>query len=240
MEYDTANHFLSIVEGGRARVVYSSALLRVPSSQTSVARSEWDAKNGSLTVPLPSTPESYPLVIAFSVSGKKLEGPSTLTTLFPSLKFGPKGEVIEGGSSSSASSDEERKVPAEISVGGESVKKIPKAAVSKDAQVVPGSSSKKRRSFNKDNDDKSSSEDELAKNRAEARRGLPVEVEVGSSSSESDSSDDDESVKRRKVMTIALIIKNVLTNDLVWSAISVPQVSLLQVWKIMDNCTLRP
>eukprot|EP00026_Physarum_polycephalum_P000009 Phypoly_transcript_00009.p1 GENE.Phypoly_transcript_00009~~Phypoly_transcript_00009.p1 ORF type:complete len:3931 (-),score=966.04 Phypoly_transcript_00009:22-11814(-) len=104
IEYDSDHHYLAVLEGEHARLVYSAPLLRLPSGQTSVQKVHWDGTAFSIDVP--STPESYPLVLAFSVVGKKPTGPRSLATLFPSLKIGEKGDIRDSGSSSSSSEDE--------------------------------------------------------------------------------------------------------------------------------------
>ena len=105
IEFDSEHHYLTISEGGQPRLVYSAPLLRLPSGQTSAQRIAWDGT--SFSVDLPSTPESFPLVLAFSIVGKKPTGPKSLASLFPSLKIGEKGDVHDSAESSSSSSSSE-------------------------------------------------------------------------------------------------------------------------------------
>jgi hypothetical protein len=100
LEFDSDHHYLTVLEGDHPRLVYSAPLLRLPSGQTSVQHVAWDGT--SFSVDLPSTAESYPLVLAFSVVGKKPTGPKTLASLFPSLKIGEEGDVHDSAPSSSS------------------------------------------------------------------------------------------------------------------------------------------
>lgn len=124
VEFDSERHYLTVLDGGHPKLVYSAPLLRLPSGQSSVPRVEWDGT--SLSLDIPTTPESYPLVLAFSVVGQKpAAGPRSLASLFPSLKLREGGEVHDSASSSSSSSSSED----ELDRGKTQPKRKPAAAV---------------------------------------------------------------------------------------------------------------
>lgn len=91
-----------IDKNGKARFVYHSPLVYLPSNKTTTIPLEFDAGTSSLHITLPVL---FPLIIAFGLSTKIPDAKGGFGFGFPSFKFGSKGDIEE----SSESEDEEPK-----------------------------------------------------------------------------------------------------------------------------------
>ncbi len=94
-------------KNGSFKFAYFPPLVRLPSGTSFTSDLQWDPATSYLSPSL--FDPSFPLVIAFPISGKLPEVKSSfsLAGFFPSLRFGAKGEVEDAESSSDSSSDEE-------------------------------------------------------------------------------------------------------------------------------------
>jgi hypothetical protein len=103
--FNKDKRFIAILDrSARARLVYSSPVLRLASNKTITIPLEWDAKSHCINVPLPDS--GYPIVVAFGLGPKMPESGFGLS--FPSFKFGAKGEVEVDESSDSEEDDKSK------------------------------------------------------------------------------------------------------------------------------------